>query len=79
MNSAQLINDYLAGIPTPEIGVKYGIKPNGIYYYLKSAGIAPRGKRRFSCNDNLFSEESEVGKYWLGFCEADAHADGLLS
>lgn len=74
MNKILLVKDYLSGTPIVDLGNKYGLKPNGIYYHLEKAKVeVDRRKRRFSCKDDLFSEDSEVGKYWLGFCEADAH------
>jgi hypothetical protein len=74
MNQTQLVQDYLSGLPIEEIGRRHHLKPNGIYYHLAKAGIEKsRRKRKYPCNDDLFSTDSEIGKYWLGFCEADAH------
>lgn len=77
MDEAKLLDMYDAGIPVEEIGKKFGIKPNGIYYYLKKIGReVNRRQRKYDCNDNLFRESTEKGLYWLGFCVADAHAQG---
>ena len=67
--------EYASGAPVKEVLEKYGISMGSLYYAVDRLGIKKRGWSKFDCNEGLFKEETEVGKYWLGFCSADAHAE----
>jgi hypothetical protein len=74
MNASQAVIDYQSGLSIKKIGELHGVDPTSVYYYLKKAGVE-RGRRvrKFSVVDDLFSQQSEAGLYWLGFCAADGH------
>lgn len=74
----QILSAYYGGISIKDIGKEFSIDPTVVYYYLNrySDGHVERRVRRYNCQDDLFSQKTEAGLYWLGFCAADGHVSG---
>ena len=70
-----ILADYYQGdLSVVEVATKHGIPNGSLYYYVNTYGKGvDRGGREYDCNDGLFSEETERGKYRLGFYAADGH------
>jgi transposase-like protein len=71
---AILADYYQGGLSIVEVAAKHKIPVGSLYHYVNTYGKGvDRGGREYDCNDGLFSEETERGKYWLGFYAADGH------
>jgi hypothetical protein len=58
------------------IAEKYNIPRHRVKYYTRKLGVKmdrPCGKSKYTVNENIFSEDSEVGFYLAGFIAADGN------
>lgn len=74
-----MIQDYLSGMSSPDVSIKYGFKTHGpCLRALREAGYQPRSlsssARKYNVDEDFFNIiDTETKAYWLGFIIADGN------